>query len=123
MALGRAVFENERLTDYVLAIPFGVLALVEGDASTSDDPFELAVNQQGIIRGNYDNLKSDQVEPISGFVGKTIQRVAGTIGSDQIPVCEAGIGNFTQESTPILVQIGNGQSRQFTLIRLEQPNP
>ncbi len=102
-------------------LPLGVFALVEGDATTSDDIFQLAVNPQGIIRGNYHNLRSDQVETITGSVDKTTQRAAWTIGGDQIPVYEAGIANLTKDTTPILVHTGNGQSRQVTLIRMEQP--
>jgi hypothetical protein len=102
-------------------LPLGVFALVEGDATSSDDTFQLAVNPQGIIRGNYHNLRNDQVEKLSGSVDKTTQRAAWTIGSDQIPVYEAGISNLTKDATPILVHTGNGQSRQVSLIRLEQP--
>lgn len=102
-------------------MPLGVFALVEGDATNSDDTFQLTVNPQGIIRGNYHNLRNDQVESISGSVDKTTQRAAWTIGSDQTPVYEAGIANLTKDATPLLVHTGNGQSRQVTLIRLEQP--
>ena len=102
-------------------LPLGVFALVEGDATTSDDIFQLAVNPQGLLRGNYHNVQSNQVEQISGSVDKTTQRAAWTIGSDQIPVYEAGIANLTKDATPVLVHLGNGQSRQVSLIRLEQP--
>jgi hypothetical protein len=102
-------------------LPLGVFALVEGDATSSDDIFQLAVNPQGIIRGNYQNVQSNQVEQISGSVDKTTQRAAWTIGSDQTPVYEAGVANLTRDATPLLVHIGDGQSRQVSLIRLEQP--
>jgi hypothetical protein len=104
-------------------LPLGVFALVEADATTSDDIFQIVVNPQGVLRGNYQNVGSNQVESISGSVDKTTQRAAWTIGTDQIPVYEAGIANLTKDATPILVHTGNGQSRQVTLIRLEQPTP
>ena len=45
-------------------LPLGVFALVEGDETNSDDIFQLAVDrQQGIIRGNYHNVRANQVEP------------------------------------------------------------
>jgi hypothetical protein len=103
-------------------LPLGVFALVEGDATSSDDVFQLAVNPQGIIRGNYHNVRSNQIETISGSVDKKTQRAAWTIGSDQTPVYEAGVANLTKDATPLLVHLGDGQSRQVSLIRLEQPS-
>lgn len=102
-------------------LPLGVFAIVEGEATSSDDVFQLAVNPQGVIRGNYHNTRSDDVESLSGSVDKQTQRAAWTIGSDQAPVYEAGIANLTKNETPILVHTADGQSRQLTLIRLEQP--
>jgi len=102
-------------------LPLGVFALVEGDATSSDDVFQLAVNPQGVIRGNYHNVRSDQVEPISGAVDLKTQRAAWTIGKDETPVYEAGVANLTKDATPILVHLESGESRQVNLIRLEQP--
>ncbi len=102
-------------------LPLGVFAIVDGNATSSDDVFQLAVNPQGILRGNYHNLKSNDMEPISGSVDKQSQRAAWTIGDDQTPVYEAGIVNLTKDQTPILVHLGDGQTNQLTLIRLEQP--
>jgi hypothetical protein len=102
-------------------LPLGVYAVVAGNATSSDDVFQLAVNPQGIIRGNYHNKRTNEVESISGAVDKQTQRTAWTIGNDKLPVYEAGIANLTKESTPILVQGGDGQSQQLTLIRLPQP--
>lgn len=102
-------------------LPLGVFAICSGDETSSNDIFQLAVNQQGIIRGNYHNVQTDDMEPISGSVDKTSQRAAWTIGSDQAPVYEAGIANLTKDATPILVHTADGQSTQMTLIRLEEP--
>ncbi len=101
-------------------LPLGVFALVEGDATTSDDIFQLAVNQQGVIRGNYHNVKSDQMESLSGSVDRETQRAAWTIGKDTTPVYEAGVMNLTKDATPILIHLEGGQTRQMTLVRLEQ---
>jgi hypothetical protein len=102
-------------------LPLGVFALVEGNATSSNDVFQIAVNQQGIVRGNYHNLASDQVESIAGSVDKQSQRVAWTIGGDEFPVYEAGIGNLTKDATTILIHLDKDQSRQMTLVRMEQP--
>ncbi len=102
-------------------LPLGVFAIVEGDQTSSDDVFQLAVDRQGVIRGNYHNIGTDQMESIAGAVDKTTQRAAWTIGSDKSPVYEAGIENLTMEQTPMLVHTGDGQSRQVNLIRLPEP--
>jgi hypothetical protein len=103
-------------------LPLGVFAVVEGNQTSSDDIFQLAVDKQGIIRGNYHNVRTNDVETITGAVDKTTQRAAWTIGSDKTPVYEAGIGNLTKDQTPLLVHLGDGQSRQVSLIRLPEPS-
>jgi hypothetical protein len=102
-------------------LPLGVFAVVEGDQTSSDDNFQLAVDRNGIIRGNYHNIRTDKMESIAGAVDKKTQRAAWTIGKDQTPVYEAGIANLTLDQTPMLVHTGDGQSRQVNLIRLPQP--
>ncbi len=102
-------------------LPLGVFAVVEGDQTNSDDVFELAVNQQGVIRGNYHNLRNNDVKQISGAVEKSTQREAWTIRGAKTPVYEAGVANLTKDQTPLLVHVGPGQSRQVSLIRLPQP--
>lgn len=101
-------------------LPLGVFALVEGDATNSDDVFQLAVNPQGIIRGNYHNVSSNQMESVAGSVDVKTQRAAWTIGKDETPVYEAGVANLTKDSVPLLIHLGDGKTRQLTLVRLEQ---
>ena len=102
-------------------LPLGVFAIVEGDQTSSNDTFQLAVNSKGVLRGNYHNISSNDVENLSGSVDKTTQRAAWTIGSDKYPVYDAGIANLTKDATPLLVHTAPGQSRQMSLIRLAQP--
>ncbi len=102
-------------------LPLGIFAVVDGNGQGSDHIFQLAVNPQGIIRGNYHDRQKNQVEKISGSVNKATQRTAWTIGSDQTPVYDAGIANLTKDSTTILVHTGGGQSHQVTLARLQPP--
>ncbi len=114
--------QTAQLSDNGKWLPLGVFALVEGNATTSDDVFQIAVNPQGILRGNYHQLSSDQMEPISGSVDRQTQRVAWTIGNDKNPIYDAGgVANLTKDATPLLVHLGDGQTRQLNLIRLEQP--
>lgn len=102
-------------------LPLGVFNVVSGDATSSDDVFQLAVDQKGIVRGNYHNLKSDEVVPINGSVDQKSQRAAWAIGGDKAPVYEAGIGNLTKDTTPILVHLDGGETHQLTLVRMQEP--
>jgi hypothetical protein len=101
--------------------PLGVLALVRGEEQTSDKIFQLAVNKDGVIRGNYYDAVADSTLPVYGSVDKKTQRAAWSVGEKQDVVFEAGIGNLTRDETPILVHYGKDNTQQFTLIRIEQP--
>jgi hypothetical protein len=101
--------------------PLGVFAMLDAGQTSSDDIFQLAVNPQGILRGNYHDVKGNSVTPLAGAVDPKTQRAAWTIGGDKTPVYEAGIANLTRDQTTMLVHTGEGQPRQFSLIRLPDP--
>lgn len=102
-------------------LPLGVFALVEGDATNSDDVFQIAVNPQGIIRGNYHQVSTDSVVKISGSVDRKTQRASFTIGDDKMPVYDTGVANLTKDAAPILIHLEDGQTQQMNLVRLEEP--
>jgi hypothetical protein len=101
--------------------PLGVFALVRGEEQTSDKIFQLAVNKEGIIRGNYYDALADNALPVYGSVDKKTQRAAWSIGEKKEVVFEAGIANLTRDETPILVHYGTSDTQQLALVRLEQP--
>ncbi len=101
--------------------PLGVFALVRGEEQASDKIFQLAVNREGMIRGNYYDAIADNVLPVFGSVNNKTQRVGWSIGEKKEVVFEAGIANLTLGETPILVHYGSNNTQQFTLIRIEQP--
>jgi hypothetical protein len=101
--------------------PLGVFALVRGEEQTSDKLFQLAVNKDGVIRGNYYDAIADSTTPVYGSVDKRTQRAAWSVGEKQDVVFEAGIANLTRGETPILVHYGKDNTQQFTLVRIEQP--
>ncbi len=101
--------------------PLGVFGVVQGDETTSNNIFQLAVNKDGIIRGNYYNAITDTTEQVYGSVDKKTQRAAWTVGDRKEPVFETGIYNLTKNETPLLVHFGKNGTQQWTLVRLEQP--
>ena len=101
--------------------PLGVFALVRGEEQTSDKLFQLAINKNGVLRGNYYDAFADNTLPVYGSVDKTTQRAAWSVGDKKEVVFEAGIVNLTRKETAILVHYGKDNTQQFTLVRVEQP--
>ena len=63
--------------------PLGVFAMVGEGETKSTNIFQLAVNKDGVIRGNYYNALTDTTEPVYGSVDKKTQRAAWTVGGPQ----------------------------------------
>jgi hypothetical protein len=99
----------------------GVYALVEGDEKTSNDIFQLAINKDGIIRGNYYDGLVDKTTEVYGSVDKKAQLAAWTIGKNKDRVFEAGIYNLTLAECPCLLHVGSQTTQQLMLVRMEQP--
>lgn len=101
--------------------PLGVFAMVKGEETTSNDIFQLAINKDGVIRGNYYNATTDTVTPVKGSLDRKTQRVAWTVGDKKDTVFEAGLYNLTKEETTMLVHFGKDNTEQRALVRIEQP--
>ena len=102
--------------------PLGIFALVKGDEQVSNDIFQLALDADGVVRGNYYNAVADQVTPVSGSLDKKSQRVAWRIGDSKDVVYETGLYNLTLEESGVLVHFGTDRTEQYTLVRVEQPD-
>lgn len=100
--------------------PLGVFAMVRGEETTSDNIFQIAINKDGILRGNYYNALTDTATPIVGSVDKKSQRAAWTVGDQKSPVYEAGIVNLTTDNTTMMVHYSKEKSQQFTLFRIDK---
>jgi hypothetical protein len=100
--------------------PLGVFALVQGDQTSSNNVFQLAVSKDGIIRGNYYDGVMDVTTPVYGSVDKKTQRAAWTIGKKNDRVFDAGIENLTKDEAPVLVHIGKDKVQQWMLVRMQQ---
>jgi hypothetical protein len=98
----------------------GVFAMVVGDETSSNDIFQLALDQNGIVRGNYYSAVADTTTPIVGSLDKKSQRVAWTIEGKKTPVYETGLYNLTQDETTLLVHYSRDRTEQYKLFRVEQ---
>jgi hypothetical protein len=101
--------------------PLGVFAMVGEGEEKSTNLFQLAINKDGVIGGEYYNALTDEAAPVRGSVDKKTQRAAWTVGDKKFPVYEAGIANLTKDETTMLVHFSKEKSQQFTLVRLPPP--
>jgi hypothetical protein len=81
---------------------------------------QLALNKDGVLRGNYYNAVSDATTPVKGSLDKKTQRVAWTIGDKKDQVFETGLYNLTQDETTMLVHFGKDRTEQYKLFRVQQ---
>jgi hypothetical protein len=95
--------------------------MVQGDETTSNDIFQLAINKDGVVRGNYYNAVNDTTTPVSGSLDKKSQRIAWTIGDQKSPVYETGLYNLSQPDTTMLAHYAKDRTEQYRLFRIEQP--
>lgn len=102
-------------------LPLGVFALTKTGETKSDVSIQLAVNKQGIIRGNYTDTATSQTQLVHGSVDKSTQRVAFTVGDNKSTVIETGLYNLTKDEAPALIQFSKDRTEQWLLVRLKQP--
>jgi len=102
-------------------LPLGVFALTKTGQTNSDLVIQLAVNKQGVLRGNYTDTATQQTQAIRGSVDKQTQRVAFTVGNNTADVVETGLYNLTKDEAPCLIHFGKARTEQWLLIRLKRP--
>ena len=102
-------------------LPLGVFALTKSDTTKSDVTIQLAVNKDGVIRGNSTDTQTDKNQVIQGSVDKQTQRVAFTVGDNTENVVETGLYNLTKDEAPCLIHFGKDKTEQWLLVRLQKP--
>ena len=100
-------------------LPLGVFAMVRNEHQHPQLIAQLAINEQGILRGNFTDEVTDHTSPIHGAVDKQTQRAAWTVGDNKQTVMEAGLNNLTQSEAPALIH-KNGKTDHWILVRLDQ---
>ncbi|MEX0679485.1 MAG: hypothetical protein WD063_20590 [Pirellulales bacterium] len=101
-------------------LPLGVFAMVRNEHQHPQLIMQLAIDRQGILRGNYTDEITDHTLPIHGAVDKDTQRAAWTVGGNKQTVMEAGLNDLTESEAPALIH-KNGKTDHWLLVRLEQP--
>jgi hypothetical protein len=104
-------------------LTLGVFGLMPEGSKTPDMVFQLSVDKQGVIRGNYYDQVTQTNLPVTGQVDKKNQRAAWSVGgkgSGQQIVVETGLYNLTQDNSTALVHYGPDKTQQDVLVRMQQ---
>jgi hypothetical protein len=94
--------------------------LCKAGQKSSDLVLQLAVNKDGVIRGNYTDGVGGKPNLVQGSVDKQTQRVAFTVGDNASTVVETGLYNLTKDEAPCLIHYGKDRTEQWLLVRLQQ---
>ena len=103
-------------------MPLGVFLLTKTGEKDSHDVFQLAINKEGVIRGNFQDSADDKTEVVKGSADLKTQRVAFTVADKPNTVIETGLYNLTKDEAPALVHFGADHTEQMLLVRLKNPN-
>jgi hypothetical protein len=98
----------------------GVFSLVQGGQTNSTTLFQLAVNKAGAISGNYYNVLTGDVKPVSGAVDKKSMRAAWTVSGNKDTVYDTGMSNLLKSQGSLLIHFGKNNTQQWTMVRLQQ---
>jgi hypothetical protein len=101
-------------------MPLGVFGLVAPDQKQPEMIFQLAVNKDGVIRGNYYDQAADKNMPVQGSVDKQTQRAAWQVGDNKQIVVETGLYNLTKDESTAIVHFSADKTVQYLLVRVNK---
>ena len=82
---------------------------------------QLAVSKDGVIAGTLFNTQSEESQEVEGMVDQETQRTAFVVSGKTTPIMETGMQNLTEDEAPALLHFENGETQQWLLVRLEEP--
>ena len=104
-------------------MPLGVFALTQKEGSAEDATLflQLAISKEGIIAGTFQNTATDESFEVEGTIDEKSQRAAwGKVGASW-PIMETGIYNLTENEADALLHFENGETQQWVMVRLDEP--
>jgi len=102
-------------------LPLGVFALAPKSEKDASALVELALDQQGNLRGNYYDVLSGADQTVSGAVDKATQRATFAVTPGGKVSFETTLANLTQPTGWVTLRFANGTTRQWTLARFDDP--
>jgi len=97
--------------------PLGVYALVEPGQTQSSTLFQLAINKDGIVRGNYLNQITNERSQLHGALDKSTQQISWSVGDNPDTVFGTTLSELMKEDSKVVVQFGPANTQQMSLIR------
>lgn len=103
--------------------PLGVFSLAQKGQTQSSMLFQLAINKDGIVRGNYMNQLTNETDQVYGSLDKKTQRISFTIGqnTNNSTVFDTSLSDITKDDAPVLVHYGPDNTQAMMLVRLPAP--
>lgn len=103
--------------------PLGVFSLAQKGQTQSSMLFQLAINKDGIVRGNYMNQLTNETDQVYGSLDKKTQRISFTIGQNtgNTTVFDTSLSDITKDDAPVLVHYGPTSTQAMMLVRLPAP--
>lgn len=104
-------------------LPLGVFGFIaQAEQESTERVVQLAINKDGVIRGNLHDLLTDQVIPVYGALDRESQRLAIMLENNPDLVVESGLYNLTNDECPILVHYSASERADKMLVRLHEPS-
>jgi hypothetical protein len=102
-------------------LPIGVFNVIPAGVKSSPMLIQLAVNKDGIIRGNYFDPPAGNLQLVQGAIDQETERATWVVADRKNIVFDLLAINLTKNETPILVHVGKDKPQQWVLVRLIQP--
>jgi hypothetical protein len=99
----------------------GVFSLAQPGQTDSTMLFQMAINKEGTVRGNYFNQLTNESSTIYGSLDKKTQRISFTLGQNNATVFDTSLADLTKDDAPVLVHYSATNTQPMMLVRLEQP--
>jgi hypothetical protein len=100
-------------------LPLGVFGLMKSDKDKPEMIFQLAIDKQGVIRGNYFSEVENSTQPVYGSVNKKTQLAAWHVGENKKVIVETGLYNLTKDESTALVHLDADHEERYVLVRLK----
>lgn len=102
-------------------LPLGVFAIAQPPINKPDGVLHLAINRQGVLRGNYVDSVTEQAHLVRGSVDLQSQRAAFMIGDNTVNIVETGLYNLTKDEAPALLHLSKTRNELRLLVRMQNP--
>ena len=101
--------------------PLGVYALAQPGQTDSTTLFQLAINKDGVVRGNYMNQITNKHARVHGALNKETQQLSWSVGDNPETVFGTTLSDLMKDDSKVVVQFGPNDTKQMALIRQKPP--